>query len=346
MTARRRPPVPGDAAAPFATDAAADALRCDALAVARACVALREPLFDGGSAPVRIELPCGPLPWLWLDESRLCNVLEGALASMAKGMDRSGASIALWLEPPWGEAHLHVELYADDPGAGLSFDIALERLPPMPRASDASAGRALLIGCHPARCRIVGAQLAWLGLDSDTCGTGDAALAAFARTPYRVVWLDDVPDLERGTLAGTLRRLERRRGEGACLLVSMCEGDDATAHDDGVDAWLDWPVPFEAWRALCAGRPWPEPDDEAAACRLFFEESRRDTETMRAALAREDWVAVARHAHRIKGGTVVLGEEAICAQAERVEEAARRALPQAGEVIRLLAELESALRGR
>lgn len=346
MTARRRPPEPGNAATPFAADDAAGALRCDAFAVARACVALREPLFDGGGAPMRIELPCGPLPWLWLDQDRLHSVLEGALASMAKGADRSGASIALWLEPPCGEARLHVELYANDPGTGLFFDIALEGVPPMPRASDTPMGRALLIGSHPARCRIVGAQLACLGLGSDTCATGDAALAAFARTPYRLIWLDDVPDLESGTLAGTLRGLERKHGEGACRLVSMCEGDDATVHVEGIDARLDWPVPLEAWRVLCAGRPWPEPDGEAAACRLFFEESRRDMKTMRAALARQDWAAVARHAHRIKGGTIVLGEEAICAQAECVEEAARRGSPQAGEVARLLAELEAALRGR
>jgi len=53
---------------------------------------------------------------------------------------------------------------------------------------------------------------------------------------------------------------------------------------------------------------------------------------------------VVRHAHRISGGTLVLGENAVCALAERIEAIARRAAPDRAQVKRLLAELEGGLR--
>lgn len=335
MPGRRWPPM-----------SAIDTERCDALAVARACVARRVRAFEARGAAIGIELPCGPLPWLWLDEGRLHRMLDGALASLAKGVGHGDARVALWLTSSLGQGRLHVELYTDEPGAGLSFDIALDRMPAALQAAEATDGRALVVGDHAARCRIVGAQLTSLGLHSDACATGDAALATFARTPYALVWLDEVHDLDRATLARSLRGLARKHDEEETCLVSTRGSEDGALPDHGIDALLDWPVPLEAWRALCAGEPWPEPDREAVASRLFFEESRRDMMAMQAALALADWATLARHAHRVKGGTVVLGEDGICAQAERIEEAARSRLPDAGEVAGLLATLENALRER
>ena len=94
-------------------------------------------------------------------------------------------------------------------------------------------------------------------------------------------------------------------------------------------------------RGLCLDLP---REDAAVSAALFFRECRRDAAALGAALEAADWVAVVRHAHRISGGTLVLGENAVCALAERIEAIARRAVPDRAQVKRLLAELQDGLR--
>ena len=151
---------------------ALDSARCDVLAVARECVQAQGPLLQAMGVAAGIELPCGALPWLRLDQPRLRRLLEDALDALARRAASRSVQLALWREATPGAAfRLRVEAYADDPDAGLSFalDVAGGEVaePELPLGRPSKASRALLVEDHPARRRILQAQLARLGLACD-----------------------------------------------------------------------------------------------------------------------------------------------------------------------------------
>lgn len=314
--------------------------RCDVLAVARECVEARVPMLEARGIDAAIALPCGPLPWLRLDESRLRSLFDAALDIVVRRVSRGGIQLALWREAtPEGAWRLCVETYADDPAAGLSFEFDVaggevaEAESPL-----ASPSRALLVDDHPARRRILGAQLARLGVASEAAEIGASVSGAFVAGRYGLVWLGGAAAVDRVALVSSLRLLERRRGHARACVAALREVPALAPA--GIDAWIEWPPSLEQWRRLCADAP---PEEEASHA-LFFREGRRDAAAIRDALRAADWAAVVRHAHRIKGGTVVLGADGICTLAERIEQAARRIAPDPLLMARLLAELEDDLR--
>lgn len=315
--------------------------RCDVLAVARECVQARSRVLWARGIDVGIELPCGALPWLKLDERLLRRLLQNALDRVARLTGADGVQLALWHETADdGVPRLQVEAYADEPSASLSFELALAgggvAEPPLP----CRGGTALLVEDHPARRRILRAQLARIGLASDASAPGEPMAAAFAGGRHGFVWLGGMADVDRVALASSLRRLER--GQGRARIVALRETRAGAARaPTGIDAWVDWPLSLDELRGLCLDLP---REDAAVSAALFFRECLRDAAALGAALEAADWVAVVRHAHRISGGTLVLGENAVCALAERIEAIARRAAPDRAQVKRLLAELQDGLR--
>jgi HPt (histidine-containing phosphotransfer) domain-containing protein len=341
---RARDPSAGDAVRDDASDAGR--ARCDVLAVVRDCIDGRRASWEAKGIEAGIELPCGALPWFALDDAALRRMLEGVLDSVCKRLRGGSMSVALWwdgLRP--GRGSLHVEAYADEPTAGMSLDVVLDEAPAAPRVPPTGLrGKALLVDEHPARGRILQAQCARLGMEAGEPVSVEVALEAAAATPHRFVWLGGLADAEIGALAAALRRTERKRRFARARIVAL---RDAAAGSGGalpeVDAMADWPLSLDRLRALCSATPWPDGDALEATRRLFLRESRRDAAIIREAIAAADWATVIRHAHRIKGGTVVLGQDDICARAERVEQAARRAVPDAMRLSALLAALEKAL---
>lgn len=306
--------------------------RCDVLAVARECV-------EASRVDAGIELPCGPLPWLWLDQRRLRSLFEAALDIVVRRVRSGGIQLALWREAaPDGPFRLCVEAYAEDPAAGLSFEIDVSggevAEPELPLAG---RSRALLVDDHPARRRILHAQLARLGVVSEAAQIGASVSGASIAGRYGLVWLGGAAAVDRVALVSSLRLLERRQGHPRACVAALREVPAIAPA--GIDTWIEWPPSLEQWRRLCADAP---PDEEAAGA-LFFREGRRDAAAIREALRTADWASVVRHAHRIKGGTVVLGEDGICALAECIEQAARQMAPDPALLARLLAELEDGL---
>jgi len=320
--------------------------RCDALAVVRGCIETRRASWERKGVEVGTELPCGPLPWLSLDESMLCKAVEGALDSVAARLHRGVLHVALW----WGnarpgEGRLQMEVYGDE-SAGVSLAFDLEKHPAVsPTAPIDMPNRALLIDEHSARARILQAQCACLGLEVEAPVSAKAALATAAEAPHRMVWLGGrAADIEVRRLASAIRRAERKCGFPSARIVALRDaGEDGRWPD--IDVAVDWPVSLDHLRALCATVQPPEESLSDAVRLLFLSESRRDAVIIREAIDLGDWSTVVRHAHRIKGGTVVLGESVVCAQAERVEQAARHAVPDRTQLRKLLAELEAELRG-
>lgn len=316
--------------------------RCDALAVARACVQaqarrLRKMGIDAG-----IELPCGALPWLSLDEPRLRQLLDLALEGVALRAGAGSVQLALWRGTSHeGAFRLRVEAYADDPAAGSSFelDVAGSEATEAP-VPPAGRERALLVEDHPARRRILAAQFARLGVACDTAADASVAGASIAGH-YGLVWLGGAAAVDRVALVTSLRLLERKDGHAPARIAGLrnVAVSPAPAPAD-IDAWVEWPWSLDELQRFCTGTP-PQ-ENEAVA--VFFREGLRDAAAIRAALAAADWPAVVRHAHRIKGGTVVLGEHDVCALAARIESAARRTVPDPIRLQRLLSVLEDALR--
>lgn len=315
--------------------------RCDVLAVARDCVEARSRSLRARGVEVGIELPCGALPWLKLDEALLRRLLQNALDRVARLTVMGSVQLALWHETADdGAPRLQVEAYADEPSASLSFDLALAGGGVAEPQLALFGGKALLVDNHPARRRILGAQLARIGLASEAVAPGEPIAAAFTERRHGFVWLGDMADVDQMALASSLRRLEGRHGHARIVALREVRAVPARAVRS-IDAWVEWPLSLDDLQGLCMDLP---REDAAAGSALFFRECARDAAAIRLALETADWMAVIRHAHRISGGIIVLGENDICALAERIEAVARRAAPDHALVTRLLAELEDGLR--
>lgn len=327
-------------------DAAAGGAHCDALAVVRDCIESRRASWGRRGIDAGIELPCGPLPWLSLDASALRGMVAGALDSVAKRLRGGGLQVALWREDePSAGGRFHLEIYADESAAGMSLDIRLDQHPSVPSVAPVEhPDRALLLEEHPARARILQAQCSCLGMEAVPAVAAPAALAVLASAPHRMVWLGGgTADGEVAALAAAIRRTEHRcRFPGARIIA--LRNAFATNTSPDIDATVDWPLSLDCLRMLGTTAPAPEAGSLEAIRSLFLRECRRDAAVMREAVAVGDWGTVARHAHRIKGGTIVVGESGICEQAERVEQAARRAVPDRALLIKLLSELDVDLR--
>lgn len=320
-------------------DEASIEARCDVLAVVRECIDGRRAAWIAKGIEAGIELPCGPLPWLALDEKVLRRTLGGALDRVAKHLPGGQLSVALWWEAAGGEGSLQVEAYAEEPSTGIFLELGLERVPLVPSIVPVEPrGRALLVEEHPAKGRILRAQCARLGMSGEVVAVNSAPEAA-ATAPHRLVWLSggDVAHL-----ATCIRRKERQLGYARARIAAARHACDFDSHPD-IDALVEWPLSLDRLRALCSAMLWPDDGALRATGQLFLRESRRDAAIIREAIAAADWTTVIRHAHRIKGGTIVLGEDGICELAERLEQAARRAIPAAARMERLVSALERAL---
>lgn len=316
--------------------------RCDVVATVRDCIDRRRAAWDSEGIEAGIELPCGPLPWLALDEPTFRHQLERALDKISQCRHRGLLSVALWRSPMLsGRNGLHVEIYTEEPDAGVCLDIALDGGTPAPLIVPIEPpGIALLVEEHPAKGRVLQAQCVCLGMEAGQSIAADGALDAFARAPHRFIWLAGA---DVASLASAMRCAERRLGFARARIVASCHPGAPNANPD-IDAVGEWPLSLDRLRAWCSATPWSNDDAFGATRQLFLRESRRDLAIIRDATAIADWATVIRHAHRIKGGTVLLGEDGICELAERVEQTARRTAPPPARMEKLLSALELALR--
>ena len=326
------------------TALAADA-RCDVLAVVRECIDSRRMSWERKGIEAAIELPCGALPWLPLDEAMLRARVAGAMDQLAERLRHGSLHVALWSEhAASSHGHVQLELYSEEGDVGLSLSIRLDKPSPASIVAPVDPpGRALLVEEHPARGRILHAQCRCLGMDVGPPVAADVALGASAATPYSIVWLGGcAPHAEVRQMALAIRETERVRRFPEARIVALRDGSTSDL-PPGIDAAVDWPLSLDRLRALCTATSASEAYSMDATRWLFLRESCRDAAIIREAITLGDWQTVVRHAHRIKGGTVVLGENAVCEQAERVEQAARRAMPNRARLTELLSALEAAL---
>ncbi|WP_177229311.1 ATP-binding protein [Dyella sp. OK004] len=96
---------------------------CDVLAVARHCVNAQQLAIESKGLQVKLDLPCGPLPYLMLDETRLRQVLDNLFGNAVKFTTEGHVGMALWQEPACdGKDGLRLVVEVYDTGFGIPAD--------------------------------------------------------------------------------------------------------------------------------------------------------------------------------------------------------------------------------
>jgi signal transduction histidine kinase/HPt (histidine-containing phosphotransfer) domain-containing protein len=184
---------------------------------------------------------------------------------------------------------------------------------------DATAGTVLLVEDHPANRQIIAAQLKFLGYATQSVDHGQAAIDVFEPGLFVGVLLDcELPDMQGYDIAAELRAREVAAGvPGTRFIAISANHGEAHVHrceESGIDTVLGKPLSLEGLRTALAAPPTPRPVESAfvAACRA-------DLAAIRMALLAGDLIAVTHASHRLRGGALVWGAEAIVEAMERVE---------------------------
>ncbi|PMX11315.1 MULTISPECIES: response regulator [Pseudomonas] len=197
----------------------------------------------------------------------------------------------------------------------------------------------LVVDDHPAYRMMMSAMLQQLGLGCETCGDGQAALAALDGQPFDLILTDcQMPVMNGYALAHEVRRRERESMAEPVPIVALTSNlgpnEVHQCLDAGINAWLIKPLTFGQLRNvllywLADGTPlvtdvprtreedWPT---RARLVQLFgsaqvldgmlaslVQEVRQDLQALSHAMAHVDADQTAQHLHRLIGSVAFLG---------------------------------------
>lgn len=185
---------------------------------------------------------------------------------------------------------------------------------------------------------VVGSFLAELGLRADMVEDGEQALARIEEGGrYDVILMDcQMPVLDGYETARRVRALEARTGAPRAPIVAVTAhavaAEEARARAAGMDGYVTKPLTMERFLgalrelvpgAIVAGREAPPRASARARSREVAAAFRRSADECLAAiedsLARKDFDALARHAHRIKGSCLSVGAADVASLAAELE---------------------------
>ena len=231
------------------------------------------------------------------------------------------------------------------PGSGTEVSVTLPLMlaPAMaPTAEEAplsfadrSHCRIAIVDDNPTNLLVMAQQLAALGVNAECYADGRALLAADARQPFDLLFIDRMMPRPDGLLlAAMLRRRERQRTQRALLVLCTADAQmpDDTAAMRHVDHLLLKPVSQKALAAILHTLP-GDPlqhlstdirrlasDNEAfipRICQTLHQTFLADREALQAAIAQNDYATIEQAAHRMKGSWLLLGQsqgERLCQQ--------------------------------
>ncbi|MFD1801757.1 ATP-binding protein [Mixta tenebrionis] len=232
---------------------------------------------------------------------------------------RMGGDIQLRSAPGKGTVvtlTLPLRLAAERPPASAQAD-----MPPLP-----SRLRVAVVDDHPTNLLVIEQQLSWLGVKAQTFADGRALLQAAAATHFDIIFIDyNMPHPDGPTVARILRRRERHAARRARLIY--CSADAQLPQQ--TQAWRDAdevmikPVGLHALRAALATSAAPDTltDLDRQLWQLASREAtflpaviatlrktlQEDSRAIQQALAQQQWQALAKRAHRMKGSWLLLG---------------------------------------
>jgi signal transduction histidine kinase/DNA-binding response OmpR family regulator len=257
-----------------------------------------------------------------------------------------------------GEVHVRSE-----PGKGSMFTVMLplrtapdgtaERIADAPRALPALGqvgSRVLVVDDHPVNRKVLLSQLGLLWLAVDTAVDGVEALSLWQPGRYSVVLADvHMPGMDGYALAAEIRAREAASNAARTPIVAVTanamHGEEERCLEAGMDAYLAKPVSIAQlsatlgrWIALAPQTDRPPTvfdrdllrtwlGDDKATMRSLLEEfltgARADAIEIEVGLATSDMGAVSAAAHKLKGGALSVGANALGKVAAALEAAAR-----------------------
>jgi PAS domain S-box-containing protein len=239
--------------------------------------------------------------------------------------------------------------------------------PVLSRANTAPDLHVLLVEDNPVNQLVAARMLEQRGCSVDVAVNGLEGLEMSARRPYDLIFMDcQMPELDGYR---TTERIREREGDGErtpiiAMTAHALKGDRERCLAAGMDEYLTKPVRareldellnrLTARTTALADLPVFDPSEleaigvdsddalRAELIALFVDQTREHVTQLGAAIAVEDWEAVERLAHSLKGSAALFGAVRLSALADRtcllVSEGAPPELPG------LQAELEHALR--
>lgn len=238
----------------------------------------------------------------------------------------------------------HIELQSA-PGEGTCVSVTLPwqtisapahaAAPVHPVAASSSPLRAAIIDDHPTNLLVMQQQLAWCGIQADTFADGRALLNAAQDRQWDLLFIDfSMPHPDGVTLAKILRRAERHQAHRTRLV--LCSADAQILNhpqaQQVADHLLLKPVSLADIAALLQA---DAPDLFAdlqqrlnqlahhdahyfqRLCQTLGDTLARDCEAMTQAAGAQEWQALEKAAHRMKGSWLLLGYsegEVLCQQ--------------------------------
>jgi signal transduction histidine kinase/CheY-like chemotaxis protein/HPt (histidine-containing phosphotransfer) domain-containing protein len=231
----------------------------------------------------------------------------------------------------------------------------------------------LLVEDHPVNRQVLTGQLALLGFHVDVATDGAEALDCFRGGSYGAVLTDlNMAGLSGYELTAAIRRFEETTGAARTPIVALTanalQGEADRCLAGGMDDVAIKPVTIPALRAKLrrwlGHLPWDEdpagpttatsakpdlidpsvlsavadgdPHLVAAIVADFAVSVRADIDAIGSGSETGDLAAVGRHAHRLRGASLVVGATALADLASRIETSCRDAVPPGGLVQELI----------
>lgn len=295
---------------------------------------LRLQVIDSGSGIPQQEQSQLFEPWYQTPSGKALSVQGSGLGlSICREIvTRMGGSIELYSQPAQGTTVtvlLPLEIAAGDAALSQSVAAADRTLPPLDNL------RVAIVDDHPTNLLVMQQQLAHFGVTAHIFDNGRALLQAATAGAFELVFIDyNMPRPDGSSVARILRR--RQRYQPQPLTLVLCSADAQSSVPPAIaalaDAFLLKPVSLAAIAAVLHRHiSDPFPDLDARILRLAHQQPafvtrivatltaalHSDSQILAAARRRQQWQAVEKTAHRMKGSWLLLGYqngEILCQQ--------------------------------
>jgi len=220
----------------------------------------------------------------------------------------------------------------------------------MPSLANAVNGHVLVADDHPVNRQVLVGQLGLLGLTADIAVDGAEALSLWQPGRYAAVLADmHMPNMDGYALTAAIRASETASGEARTPIVAVTanamRGEEERCLAADMDGYLTKPVALARlstilgrWISVTPPSEPPTPavdrtmlrswlgDDEATLHSVlveFLHNARENAQDIEVAIAAQDMPAVATAAHKLRGGALSVGAQALQRLAATLEAAAR-----------------------
>ncbi|ERK18315.1 Virulence sensor protein bvgS precursor [Pantoea sp. AS-PWVM4] len=200
--------------------------------------------------------------------------------------------------------------------------------------------RVAIVDDHPTNLLVMQQQLALFAIHAEVFDEGRALLRADARQPFDLLFIDQMMPRPNGlTLLRILRRRQRQRGDNALRVICSADAQLVKLPLQPNEALLVKPITLNDVAPLLARAsqdPLMQLSDSLhilaqhnasmipRICQTLQRTMLQDRDTLLTASTAQDWPALARAAHRMKGSWLLLGMDEVASHCQQLAEAAKQ----------------------